>query len=195
MSQRALAVLLLTLATVACSKKEPAVTPTPTDPTVRTGTNPDSVDAAARAAAAAEAARLERERLAALERARAALMGQLTDMIHFDYDQFSIRPEDQEKLRQKAAIMRANASLRIRVVGHADDRGSDEYNLALSMRRAVSAKEFLVGQGIDAGRIEAASLGEERPMDTGANESAWAMNRRDEFEVIAGGQNLMPPGN
>jgi peptidoglycan-associated lipoprotein len=117
----------------------------------------------------------------------------MSSMIHFGYDQFNIRAEDEALLTRKAAIMRANAAVRLRVIGHADERGSDEYNLALGMRRATAAKDFLVRLGIEAGRIEVASLGEEVPLDPAATESAWAMNRRGEFEIIAGNQTLRAP--
>ena len=120
-------------------------------------------------------------------------MNELAATVHFDYDQYAIRQVDEALLARKAAIMRANPNLRIRVVGHADERGSDEYNLALGMRRAASAKDYLARLGVEAGRIEAASLGEEVPVDPASNESAWAANRRAEFDVVAGGQTLVRP--
>lgn len=188
MSRTLVMALGLALVVTACGKKdEPVVTPTPTQPgsdSTRTPppaaptTDPD----AARRAAEAEA-----------ERIRAGLVNEMSSMIHFGYDQFSIRSEDEALLNRKAAIMRANAAVRIRVVGHADERGSDEYNLALGMRRATAAKDFLVRLGIEAGRIEVASLGEEVPLDASATEAAWAMNRRGEFEIIAGNQTLRAP--
>jgi peptidoglycan-associated lipoprotein len=184
---RTLAVALgLALVVTACGKKdEPVVTPTPTQPTDPTPPPPPAPmadpDSAARAAAA-EA-----------ERVRAELVNEMATMIHFDYDQSAIRADDQALLNRKSEIMRANPAVRLRVVGHADERGSDEYNLALGMRRATSAKDYLVRTGIEAGRIEVASLGEEVPLDASANEAAWAMNRRGEFEIIAGNQTLRAP--
>lgn len=174
----------LALVVTACGKKdEPVVTPTPTQsgdssratpPPPAPTTNPNGAGADA-------------------EAIRAGLVNEMGSLIHFGYDQFSIRSEDEALLNRKAEIMRANAAVRIRVVGHADERGSDEYNLALGMRRATAAKDFLVRIGIDAGRIEVASLGEEVPLDASATESAWAMNRRGEFEIIAGNQTLRAP--
>src|SRR5213078_3343389 len=73
------------------------------------------------------------------------------------------------------------------ISGHCDERGSDEYNLALGNRRATAAKQYLVSHGIDGGRIETSSYGEERPLAQGHDEGAWAQNRRDEFEIIGGG--------
>src|SRR5881394_4176191 len=138
----------------------------------------------------ADRERQERERIAreAMERTR-AVAADLATMIHFDYDQAQIRANDQTTLDRKAAILQANAAVKLRVGGHADDRGSDEYNLALGNRRAAAAKRYLENKGVDGGRIEAVSYGEERPLMQGADENAWAQNRRDEFEITAGGDN------
>jgi peptidoglycan-associated lipoprotein len=157
------------------------------------------------AAAQAEADRLAREEaervarqreadsLAALGRASEEVRGMLAAMIHFDLDKSNIRSDDMGALDQKVAILQANPDLRIRIGGHCDERGSDEYNLALGNRRAQAAKQYLVSHGIDASRIETQSWGEERPAVDGHDESAWSQNRRDEFEVISGGDNLRRP--
>jgi peptidoglycan-associated lipoprotein len=76
--------------------------------------------------------------------------------------------------------------MRIRVAGHTDNRGSDEYNLALGQRRAAEVKRYLVTRGIAAERIDVVSFGEERPAVAQDNEDAWGKNRRGEFEIIAG---------
>jgi peptidoglycan-associated lipoprotein len=160
---------------------EPAPAPAPTPA-------PEPVDDSA------ERERLERERLAreAAERAR-AVAADLAAMINFDYDQAVVRSADQETLDRKAAILVANSGVKIRISGHADERGSDEYNLALGNRRAAAAKRYLENKGVDAGRIEVVSYGEERPLNPGSDETAYAQNRRDEFEVTAGGDNLTAP--
>ena len=126
-------------------------------------------------------------------RVTAALLGEVATMIHFDFDMADIRPDDRSLLDRKAAILGANSGLRLRISGHADERGSDEYNLALGSRRAAAAKNYLVNKGIDAGRIETVSFGEERAIDPGHDETSWQANRRDEFEVTAGGQTLRNP--
>ena len=144
-----------------------------------------------------EAERIARQReadsLAALSRGAEEVRNMLATMIHFDYDRSNIRPDDMGALDQKVAILQANPDLRIRVGGHCDERGSDEYNLALGNRRAQAAKQYLVSHGIDASRIETQSWGEERPMVDGHDESAWSQNRRAEFEVTSGGDNLRRP--
>jgi peptidoglycan-associated lipoprotein len=117
----------------------------------------------------------------------------LGTMIHFDYDKSSLRGEDASVLDQKVSILQANSGARIRISGHCDERGSDEYNLALGNRRASTAKQYLVSHGIDAGRIETTSYGKERPVDPAHNEQAWATNRRDEFDILSGGDDLRQP--
>jgi peptidoglycan-associated lipoprotein len=104
-----------------------------------------------------------------------------------------IKPEYHAVLDRKGEIMRANPALRIRISGHADERGSDEYNLVLGNQRALAAKAYLQGRGIDASRIEVTSYGEEHPLERASTEEAWAQNRRDEFEIIAGGNQLVRP--
>ena len=190
------------IAGAACGGNPPPQAPTP---------NADSAAAAARARADSEAAaQAERDRQAAAERERAEQQRRadslaalarsseevrttLATMIHFDYDKSNVRSDDTGALDQKVAILQANPELRIRVGGHCDERGSDEYNLALGNRRAQSAKQYLVSHGIDAGRIETQSWGEEKPLVDGHDESAWSQNRRDEFEITAGGDNLRRP--
>jgi len=185
-----LSVLLAAVATGACAKKEP---PPPPAPVV----NEDSIRAAREAEARARAEEAERARAAAEARARAEAAERaravLTAMVHFDYDKSDIRPDAQQVLMQKVEVLRANPDVRLKITGHADERGSVEYNLALGMRRATSVKDFLAGYGIDAARFETASLGEERPLDPASTEEAWAKNRRAEFEITAGGQNLVGP--
>jgi peptidoglycan-associated lipoprotein len=111
----------------------------------------------------------------------------LTEMIFFDYDQSELRAEARATLDAKLAFLQANPSIRIRVAGHTDERGSDEYNIALGMRRAAAAKRYLVDLGIAESRIAVVTFGEERPINTESTEAAWAQNRRDEFEIVAGG--------
>src|SRR2546423_11626897 len=131
--------------------------------------------------------------LAAIGQTTNAVKTMLATLIHFDYDKAVIRGGDASVLDQKVSILQANPALRIRISGHCDERGSDEYNLALRNRRATAAKQYLVSHGIDGGRIETVSYGEERPADPGHDEEAWSKNRRDEFEILAGGDALKQP--
>ncbi|MBA3894824.1 MAG: OmpA family protein [Gemmatimonadales bacterium] len=106
--------------------------------------------------------------------------------IHFALDRSDLTPEARAILAAKVDILRSTPGVTLRIDGHADERGSDEYNLALSKRRAAEAKRFLVARGIDASRLETEGYGEEQPLDRTRSEMAWAMNRRAGFQVIGG---------
>ena len=110
----------------------------------------------------------------------------LADPIHFAYDKSDVAPGDQARLDAKLAILAAHPRLEIRIAGNCDERGSDEYNLALGERRAAGAKRYLVAHGVAAGRVAIVSYGKEHPLDPGHNEGAWAKNRRDDFVVSRG---------
>ena len=103
--------------------------------------------------------------------------------IHFEFDSIRLNPQGQEILRKKAQWLRENPRVRVVIEGHCDNRGTNEYNLALGDRRAHSAKVFLIDLGIDETRIQTLSLGEERPLDLGGTEQAWARNRRAHFVI------------
>lgn len=107
----------------------------------------------------------------------------LYQLIHFEFDSDRIEPAYEVALERKLAIMRANPLLEVRIGGHADDRGADEYNLALGLRRASAVHRWLVAHGIPEARITLVSYGEERPLDPGGTESAWSANRRADFTV------------
>jgi len=103
--------------------------------------------------------------------------------IYFDFDKSTLTPAAQDNLLRKAEWLRANPDATVTIEGNCDERGTNEYNLALGDRRAEAAKAFLVDLGIDAARITTISYGEERPVDPRHNEEAWAKNRRDHFVV------------
>ena len=99
--------------------------------------------------------------------------------IYFGYDEYSVDDRAQATLTKQAAWLRKWPNKSVTVEGHADERGTREYNLALGARRAEAAKRFLTGLGIEEGRVNTISYGKERPEVAGSNESAWAQNRRD----------------
>jgi len=195
---RVFALSVLVLSALAACRAKPETTPTPAgggntpSPTCDQRCR-DSISAAERrradSLAAVNAAReaAERERLLATTRAA------LAAPVYFEYDSDELSADARATLDSKLPIFRANPGLRIRVAGHTDERGSDEYNLALGQRRAASVKRYLTDQGIDGGRVEIVSFGEERPVVTEASEEGWRMNRRAEFEVTAGGDVLVAP--
>ena len=108
----------------------------------------------------------------------------ITAPIYFDFDKSTIRPDAAATLDAKLPWLQANPGMRIRIEGNADERGSDEYNLALGQRRAASAKRYLVDHGIAADRFDLVSYGEERPVCTEHNEACWQQNRRDDFRIV-----------
>lgn len=204
--QRVSAILALA-AIAACHKAPPPAPP----PAPVPGPNTDSINAAeaARAAAAraaqaradsiaraqqaardaaarAEAERLAREAAAAAAAAKAALTAQ----IYFDYQKDELTSEARAGLDAKVPVLQAHTAIRIRIEGNADDRGSDEYNLALGQRRSAAARRYLTERGIAESRIDVVSYGEERPVCREAAETCWKQNRRAEFSIVAGGETL-----
>jgi peptidoglycan-associated lipoprotein len=105
--------------------------------------------------------------------------------INFDFDKYDIRPGDARILDENAGWMKANPRYLILIEGHCDERGTNEYNLALGERRAKATMNYLVGQGVQAARITTISYGEERPVCNEKNEACWAKNRRAHFLVKA----------
>ena len=100
------------------------------------------------------------------------------DRVFFAYDSFALNSNAQDTLSKQAAWLKANGSVTIAIEGHADERGTREYNLALGDRRANAAKDFLMSQGISANRITTISFGKEKPVVIASNDKAWAQNRR-----------------
>lgn len=173
------------MVTTSCAKK-----------TVKSGPTAESQDAAkkaeaeaARQAELAKQRKLEEERLKA-EQARKEAERQKgegeqarfgSEHIYFDFDKSNLKPEAQEILKRKAEYLKKFPQAKVIIEGHCDERGTDEYNLALGDRRAVSAMKFLQNLGIAESRMKTISYGEERPLDKGKNEAAWSKNRRAQF--------------
>lgn len=133
--------------------------------------------------ACADRAATELQRLDAVET--------VAQRIHFAFDKSNITDQAAQILQRKAQALRQYSGFKIQIQGNCDERGSNEYNLALGQRRAESARKYLVSLGISPDRISTISYGEERPIATGHNEQAWAMNRRDDFVI----QNLSASGS
>ncbi|MCX6559570.1 MAG: peptidoglycan-associated lipoprotein Pal [Candidatus Aminicenantes bacterium] len=105
-------------------------------------------------------------------------------LINFDYDKFDIREDAKSTLESNAAWLKKWRSAKILVEGHCDERGTEDYNLALGEKRAKAAYEYLVGLGIPAERMKTISYGKSQPLDMGKEDSAFAKNRRDQFLII-----------
>jgi len=181
-----------------CAKKklvteESMITARPTDEA-----KAEKEMAAVRRAQQEEAMRAEEVRIEKLEELEAAKRREAEEKarhlaeaegfepqpIYFDFDRSSIRDEARVVLEKTAAFLKENSGIHIRIEGNCDERGTNEYNLALGERRANSAKLFLVSLGISPDRIRTISYGEERPLALGGGEDAWAKNRRDDFVVL-----------
>ena len=188
-------VFAATLLVGACGGDPPPPPPPPPGP------DQDSLQRYNDSVAAAEA---ERRRLAEEEAARRAAEAErqrlirearatLEEMVFFEYDESALTPQAESALRQKVEILRASPQVRLRIEGHADERGSTEYNMALGNRRAESVRQFLTGFGLTENRFEIVSFGEGRPLQQGQTESAWARNRRAQFVITAGANAINPP--
>ena len=100
------------------------------------------------------------------------------DRVFFDFDKYSLKAKARQTLERQSTFLKNNAGVRVVLQGHADERGTREYNLALGERRASAAKNYLVALGINPNRITIISYGKERPSIAGSNEAAWSQNRR-----------------
>ncbi len=195
-TSRVLALSVFALVAVSACRKKPETKATPAGPTPSPTCDQrcrDSIALAEKRRADSLAAAEEARKKAEYERAIAATKAALAAPVYFEYDSDELSGDARATLDAKLPIFRANPNLRIRVAGHTDERGSDEYNLALGQRRAAAVKRYLSDQGIDGGRMEIVSFGEERPPVTESNDEAYRMNRRAEFEIVAGGDNLVAP--
>lgn len=159
-AQAAALLIAGSLALAGCTKKAPAELPPPPAPTT-TSEAPAPMTGPAPGSQADFAAQM---------------MGR--DVIYFDTDKYNIDAEDQQALAQQAQWLMRYPGKRVTLEGHADERGTRDYNLALGERRANAAKNYLVSLGVDAGRVTTVSYGKERPVALGSDEASWAKNRR-----------------
>ncbi len=138
-------------------------------------------EAAAREAAAAEAAAREAAEQEAARRAAAEAAANLQKVFYFDFDQATLSADTRAALDDQIAVLK-DTNAKVRLEGHADERGTREYNMALGERRANAVANYLIINGIARYRIETVSYGEERPVASGSNESSWSQNRRVELK-------------
>lgn len=126
---------------------------------------------------------VDEQSLQQAEAAKAKAAEEMAFIIHFGFDSYELDDEARSLLRRKADLMKQYRDLTMVIEGYCDERGTEEYNLALGERRARAAFEHLVILGVEPERMSVVSFGEERPLDPGHSESAWAQNRRDEFKI------------
>ncbi|MGA2151938.1 MAG: peptidoglycan-associated lipoprotein Pal [Geobacteraceae bacterium] len=176
-----------TLLASGCAKKELVkgegeVTPAPTAIPAETSAKPPIKEEVVREQAVKEAPTAIREE-AALSDSAAQLQAAL-EKIYFDFDSFVLSGQSRDSLSRDAKLLLKNGSAKVQIEGHCDERGSDEYNLALGEKRAKAAMNYLVTLGVPSSQLSFISYGKEKPADSGHDEAAWAKNRRDEFVVI-----------
>lgn len=176
--------LVMPLGLASCGKKAPPPAPV----AVTDNGDRERREAEERARLEAERLRREAEARAAEEASREAarVRAVLEEMVFFDYDISALRADARTTLDAKVQVLRAQPGITLRIAGHADERGSTEYNLALGTRRAQSIMDYLAGYGIAATRMQTVSYGEERPLESGHEERSWARNRRGDFTITAG---------
>jgi len=104
--------------------------------------------------------------------------------VYFDYDRSDVRSDQRGALADNASTAEAHPEINVTIEGYCDERGTNEYNMALGQRRADSVKRYLVNYGIDPSKLNTVSYGEERPADPGSDETAWRRNRRAEFAIL-----------
>lgn len=171
-----------------CHRSKPATGATPStasaDQAAKDAADRETARIREEADRAAAAARADAERVA---KARAQAQSTLTTPVRFEFDRSQLTDEALQLLDAKVEALQANPSVRVRIEGNADDSGSDEYNMALSQRRAGVAHRYLLERGIDGSRLQIVSNGEERPICTSSrDEPCRSQNRRDEFVIISG---------
>ena len=129
----------------------------------------------------------ERQKMARDMQARSDLKTAMrhfkAEKIYFDFDKAELKPESREILKKKASWLMANPGFSVVIAGNCDERGTNEYNMALGERRAMAAFKFLNALGVSGDRMETVSYGEEKPVDAGHTPEAWAKNRRDDFDL------------
>ena len=159
---RPLLIAVSVLALAACGKKAPKDLPPPpaTDTSAQTGTGTGTTTGPIKGS--------QEDFVASVS----------SDRIFFDTDQYDVDAQDQQTLQSQAAWLQQNPNVRVTIEGHADERGTRDYNIALGDRRANAAKNYLASLGIDPSRINTVSYGKERPAALGSDEAAWAQNRR-----------------
>lgn len=104
--------------------------------------------------------------------------------VYFDFDKSNIRSDQVSRIRKNASYLKKNTGTRIRIEGNCDERGTNEYNMALGERRALSAKRYLVNLGVASRSLKTISYGEEKPLKRGHDELSWSQNRRDDFVIV-----------
>lgn len=161
-----LALILVVATTTGCGRKKPVITPDLTGSGTDTGVGRETTTG---------------DGLPSLEQERLFFQKLNQEPIYFDYDSYALRPDALATLQRSAEFIKTQPAIIIQIEGHCDERGTQEYNLALGERRALAVRDHLIRLGISGDRMVTISYGKERPAVEGHNEAAWSKNRRCEF--------------
>ena len=173
----AAATFLLAACETASTISEEAASSADSGATSASSSSTSTASEASSSSSSSSAASAASAEATALEQARGELMT-IGDTVLFGFDSSALSAEAMATLDKQAAFLNAKPALRVKIEGHADERGTREYNLALGERRASATRDYLVARGVDGSRIRIVSYGKERPAVVGSNEEAWAKNRR-----------------
>jgi peptidoglycan-associated lipoprotein len=174
-----IAALVASALIAGCAKKPPPPPPVEPGPPAVEAPAPEPTPEPTPAPAVVEAPKVDE---AAARRARIqARLAEVFRPVYFEFDQSTLNAEGKAIAEGIAQLMQEAPEITVRIEGHADERGTNEYNLALGERRAQAVQQYLASYGVDAGRVTVLSYGEEKPSSDGKEESAWSRNRRAEF--------------
>lgn len=173
----AAATFLLAACETASTISEEAASSADSGATSASSSSTSTASEASSSSSSSSAASAASAEASALEQARGELMT-IGDTVLFGFDSSALSADAMATLDKQAAFLNAKPALRVKIEGHADERGTREYNLALGERRASATRDYLVARGVDGSRIRIVSYGKERPAVVGSNEEAWAKNRR-----------------
>lgn len=179
--------IAVALVVAACPKKEPAPAPPPPEVTSTPVASTEDVTPPPQISPVQDPSPFDDPDMNKLNQ-HVASQGLLGD-IYFDFDRDELKPDARERLSKNADFLKSRPEYMLIVEGHCDERGTNDYNLALGERRAAAARDYLVSLGVDAGRLRTISYGEERPQCAQSAESCWSLNRRAHF-VITGRTNV-----
>lgn len=170
--------MISALFSISCRKKKPVVEPTPKRPGEEVQQLKDTEEVKPKVSEW-ETGKVEKKDLVPSDYDETSVL----EDIHFDFDKFDIRSDAREILINNADWLKKHPEVNVLIEGHCDERGTNEYNMALGERRANAAKNYLVSLGISPHRLKIISYGEEMPIDPGHNEIAWSKNRRAHFLI------------
>jgi peptidoglycan-associated lipoprotein len=178
MFQRLIAIFAATAFLAACETASQTASDSSGDSTSSTTAASSTASASSSDSTASDSSSASSSSAQSAEDAAEAKLAAIGNTVYFDYDSAALTADGQGTLARQAAFLKINPATKVVIEGHADERGTREYNPALGERRASAARDYLLAKGIDSARVRVVSYGKERPAMQGSNEAAWSKNRR-----------------